>query len=268
MTLGLAIGAATAAGLLTKLSMLTVVPGIFAAVAVLLVREARRPGADRRGVLLAGVAVLAAALVPHYGWRFISDALFAWPAAAGVLATDARGGFSLIEAIEYTWQFYLPRLPFMEDQFKGYPQYALWETYFKGFVGRFGWFQFNFPTWANQIALLVVALVSAASIATLSRFRAVVRSRRFEIVAYVLIALSVGLLVAAAGYRYRQNTGTNFEQTRYVFPLLPLYGAWLALSIRAFGRRWEAALAALLVLLIAGHNLLAQLLSLDRYYLT
>ena len=37
------------------------------------------------------------------------------------------------EQLCYTWQLYLPRLPFMNDQFAYFP---LWQTFFKGTIGR------------------------------------------------------------------------------------------------------------------------------------
>ena len=45
------------------------------------------------------------------------------------------------------WQFYLPRLPFMEEEVPGYPVVDVW---LEGFVGRFGLLEFGLPGWAAK----------------------------------------------------------------------------------------------------------------------
>jgi hypothetical protein len=82
----------------------------------------------------------------------------------------------------------------------------------------------------------------------------------------VTLAASVVVVVAVAGYRFRASDHLNFEQTRYLFPLLPLYGALFALAARAGGRRYGPALGALFVVMFVGHNVFALLLTLQRYY--
>jgi len=264
---GLVLGLVIAAGLLTKLSVLTLVPGLVVAFALLVLAAPR--GRRRRPAFLGAAAALACAAVIPQVWATLSDALFGQPAAGGAAAaaTVTSNAGNVRELLTYIWQFYLPRLPFMTDQFTAYPQYPLWETYFHGFVGRFGWFEYGFPGWVNQIGLAVSACILAAAGASLIHCRAAVRRRWAELFAYTAIAASVALLVNVAGYRYRHDTGDNFEQTRYLFPLLPLYAALLALAARAVAVRYRAQAAALLILALAAHNVFAQFLSVYRYYL-
>ena len=51
-------------------------------------------------------------------------------------ASEPAAPITRTEQLSYTWQLYLPRLPFMQDQFAYYP---LWQTFFKGTIGVFGW---------------------------------------------------------------------------------------------------------------------------------
>lgn len=259
---GVVIGAAIAAGLLSKLTMLTLVPGLAVAVALLVYAA---PKEARRRAALGAVAAGATAFVGYEGWRIASDVLFEQPPVVGVL--NRSSDLTLREGFSYLWQFYLPKLPFMLDQFTSYPTYPVWEVYFQGFVGRFGWFQFGFPMWVNWLGLLLAAVIVAAAGAAVLRGSIPWRRRWPEALAYAAIAGSLLLLVNASGYRYLQDTGQNFEQTRYLFSLLPLYGLLLALAVRAVPRAWTAAVAGVLLVVLAGHGLFAQLLSLSRYYL-
>ena len=75
--------------------------------------------------------------------------------------------------------------------------------------------------------------------------------------------MSIGVL----GLRYRRNTGFEFEQARYLLPLLR------ALRAPAWRRRRSAPagaarapVGAVLVALAAVHGLFAQLLVISRFY--
>ncbi len=80
--------------------------------------------------------------------------------------------------------------------------------------------------------------------------------------------MAVGLLAAIgyAGIRYRESTGSIFEQARYLFPLLSLYALGIVLAARGVGRRWAPALGAGLVVLAMVHGLFAETLTISRYY--
>ncbi|MDP9020536.1 MAG: DUF2142 domain-containing protein, partial [Actinomycetota bacterium] len=145
---GVAIGAAAAAGVLTKTTMVGLLPG--AALGLLLLWW-RTTGAPRRAAARGALAAGATFAVAAAAW-FVTDVLvFDRPltAAAGGMASAAVGEATTLRGqLSYLWQFFLPRLPFMEDAFPGYPDYPLWDVYIQGFVGRFGSFQFGFPLWA------------------------------------------------------------------------------------------------------------------------
>ena len=58
----------------------------------------------------------------------------------------------------------------------------------------------------------------------------------------------------------------QFEQARYMLPLLCLYAAIAALAARFGGRRWGPAIGATLVMLAIGHDLFAQMITVSRFY--
>ncbi len=58
----------------------------------------------------------------------------------------------------------------------------------------------------------------------------------------------------------------QFEQARYLLPLIGLYGAIAALAVRFGGRRWGPVIGAVLVLLAIGHDISAQVITIARYY--
>ena len=114
--------------------------------------------------------------------------------------------------------------------------------------------------------MAVWVIVGAAAGVHLWQRRDALRSRAGELLVYVLMALGLAAAIAVAGYRYRvDNGGAQFEQARYLLPLLSLYAAVVALAVRA-ARRWAPVAAVVLLVAACGHSLFAQLLTLERYY--
>ena len=167
------------------------------------------------------------------------------------------------EQFSYTWQLYLPRLPFMNDQFADYP---LLQTFFKGTIGRFGWLDTTFPAWVYRFATLIVAPLVLLALVALWRRRGVLRMRWAELLAYAVIVLALLGSIGVQGLQYRADTGFTFEQARYLLPLVPLYAVALALAARGAGARFERPVAAVIVSLAMAHGLFAQLLVISRFY--
>ena len=264
--LGAGIGFALATGVLAKLNFSAVLPGAVLAILLLVWRAgAGRPAAVR------GAAVSLAALAVA-GLLFVGMNKLVWdrPASGRVVvavapvSTDAPADpITPREQLSYTWQLYLPPLPLMNDQFDYYP---LWQTFFKGTVGLFGWLDTSFPPWVYNVALVVsLALLVLLGAALWSR-RAQLRRRWAELLSYAAIAGGVLVSIGLLGISYRQSTGNIFEQARYLLPLLPLYAAGVALAARGIGRRLERQLGALIVVVVLAHGLFAQLLVISRYY--
>jgi len=259
------IGGAVAVGLLTKTSTVGLLPGVaFGLVALLW----RAPAPSRRRALAAGGVAVAAAAVPWGAWILYSRlALGTGPAPAGGLASGSVGAGpeNLREQVNYIWQALLPRLPFMTDQLPWYPP---WEVYFKGFIGRFGWFEYGFDDWWYRAAAGLFLGIAGLAARALPGARRVVRGRLAEVATYALMTGSLLLAIEFVAYRYHEvvNTAAFFEQARYLFPLLPLYGALIALAVKGAGPRWGPAVGGFLVVLAMGHSLFSQLLTISRFY--
>jgi 4-amino-4-deoxy-L-arabinose transferase-like glycosyltransferase len=266
-----AIGAALAIGVLAKLTFLALVPG--AALALLVLAWRARPAgwgnAARMLAVGVGVAAAPAAL-------YVLLNLTVWSrgtALAGGLSSVASGpgplahgvGVTWHEIVDYAWQLFLPKLPFMNHiYFPGY--YPLWQTWLDGSVGHFGWLDYTFPLWVySDFRWLVYGLAALGAIG-LYRVRAAMRPLLGLFACYA--AMAAGLLVVI-GYLSAQAGLTGqypFPQARYLFPLLAFYGLAIVLATKALPRRWAPVLGGLLVVLAMAHNLFAETLTISRYY--
>lgn len=254
------IGALVAAGMLTKLTFAGVVPGALLGVMVLL---ARMPRHELRRTLAAGVAAFAAPLVAYglitkVAW---DRAIFA-PAGTNSVNTGLTPTGT--GRISYLLQFYFPRLPFLEDMIPGkFPVYTIW---FKQLVGRFGWLDYSFAPMVTTVALAVWAALSVLIVRALALSRGALASRRAELATYVTMTAGLLVVIAFPAYDYLVSTTFTFEQIRYLFPLLALYGALVGLAVRGAGPRWGPAVAASAVSLAIVHTGAALLLTIGRYY--
>ncbi len=257
----LGIGLAAGLGTVSKVTIVGLLPGIAIGLLVLIVRQSRR-GAGRASAIAGGAATAIAAL-PVGAYLVLNRTSWARAAWTGnQLATTAPGqGHSVREFLSYLWQFYLPHMPWMRTHFG----YGLWDIWFKGFIGVFGWLDYRFPSWAYTFAAALWVPILAAVALALVRSRQALRRRAPELISYIVAMLGLLVLIAIAGYGPRKQ-GILFEQARYLLPLLALYGALIGLAARGVPRRWGPATAALLVVLAMAHGLLAQLLTVSRYY--
>jgi len=142
-----------------------------------------------------------------------------------------------------------------------------WQIYVQGFIGRFGFYEYEFPILV-EVAVAAV-LFAVAALGAWFVWRAVLRPRRAwgELSTYVLMVLGNFMLVTYLAYFYRHATGgLDFEQARYLFPLIPLYGLAVAAACRALGPRRGRILGGVLVVLAGAHAVGAVLLTLGRFY--
>lgn len=263
---GVVIGGALAVGILAKLSFVALVPGVVLAL-ILLVEKARGERAALRGAGLA-LAGLALPLVAYVALNTLLWDRGAFGGAAQTAVGNAVGSegadvINLREQLVYAWQLYLPRLPFMLDQFETFP---LWETWFKGWIGRYGWVDTSFDSWAYTLAGVVVAPLALLLGVGVVRERRTLSRRWRELLTYATVTLGLMLAIAFSGIRFREDSGSAFEQARYLLPLLPFYAAAVVIACRAAGKRLSRPVAAGVVVLALGHGLFSQMLVIARYY--
>jgi 4-amino-4-deoxy-L-arabinose transferase-like glycosyltransferase len=263
---GALIGAFLGLGVVAKLTLLGFVP----AVAVGLALALRRAWPADRAAALRGCAwAVGLAAVPIGTYLALNR--FVWNRGAipgGIGSVPAPAGaaakFGFTQELSHIWQLFLPPVG-MRHQFGYLP---LWQTWFKGFVGKFGWLDYGFPSYAYKIAVVVFAVLAVLALGELVRRRRTLAARWGEFLVYALATAGVCVEVGVQSYREMvQTAGTgHFEQPRYVLPMLCLYAAIVALAVRFGGRRWGPVLGSLVVVAALGHDLLAQAVTISRYY--
>jgi Predicted membrane protein (DUF2142) len=245
-------------GLLTKLNFLGLVPGALLGLALLVRRASPR---SRRIVLRAAgaaLALVAVALVAAFALGSLSGNASV-SIVSGSLSRDT-GAANLLGELSYTWQLFLPRLPGMTDYFPGVS--APLRLWFDGLVGRYGWSDTVFPSWVYGAALFPAGLVALLVLRALVDDRLALRRRAGELAVYATMALGLLTIVGFASYGH---DGT-FWEPRYLLPLLPLFGAAIALAARGAGRRYGPLAVVAIVVLVLAHDLFSQLLMVSRYY--
>jgi 4-amino-4-deoxy-L-arabinose transferase-like glycosyltransferase len=258
--MAIAIGVTSAIGLLTKLNFAGLVPGILLGVLILTARVARssRRYALRNCALAIGIGLIPALLL-------IVDNALRHHALLGPFASVLNlDKGSLLSQIDYIWQFYLPRIPGTVNDFPGLS--TLRQYWFDGYVGLYGWRDTVFPGWVANVALIPAAVLVALCARALFQARAIVKSRAVELAVYALVSVGVMFMVGAASYGAFPHIDGEYFEVRYLFPMLALLGAALALAARGAGRRWGPVVGTLIVVLFLAHDILSQMLVVGRYY--
>jgi hypothetical protein len=147
-----------------------------------------------------------------------------------------------------------------------FPTYEAREIWFEGFIGRFGWLDYALPGWIYDFGLVAGAgLLALIGRELISRVDAV-RRRFMELVTYVAIVVGLLGLLAWVGYDWRLGHAGQFEQARYILPLLGIYGGLIAIAARGAGSRWGPVAGVLIVSLALAQSVVAMLVTLTRYY--
>jgi len=215
-------------------------------------------GAVAMAVLLAVAPVLA-----YLAWARVSpDAQGLVPGGLSAAPIGAGRRFSFRQELTHIWQLFLPHL-WQKPQFAYLP---LWRTWFEGFFGRLGWLDYAFSNSVFGVMLAVALGTCSLALVVLVRGRAALRRHLAELGVYAVAVAGVCVVIGAVSYRVLIESGMQFEQARYLLPLLGFYALIVALASRLGGRRWGPVVGVVLVLLALGHDVFAQLLTIQRYY--
>jgi hypothetical protein len=260
--LAIALGAVSAIGFLTKLNFIGLAPGVVLGLIVLSLRARRTYGRTAFGYLALALAIAVSPVFlyllvnlasGHPGLGIVSGTFESWHTG------------SVFREISHIWQFYLPRLPGMANDFPGISTTR--QIWFDRGVGLYGWLDTSFPVWVDNVALVAAGLIALLYIRSLVVVRAVLRERLVELVVYLVMTIGLLVLIGASSYLNVANEGSGgWAHPRYLLPLLPLLAAVLALAARGAGRRWGPAVGALLVVLFLAHDIFSQLQVIARFY--
>jgi hypothetical protein len=261
------IGGAIVVGVLAKLTFIALLPGIALALALLVWRAWP---SDRRQALRSLAVAVAIVVIPALAYAILNTSVWhrggvtAGGVTGATTSTNAAGQVvNFRETLDYIWQLYLPRLPFMYREFSYYP---LLTTWLDGTVGAFGWVDYAFPQWVYSVSHWLFAGLGVLALVGIVRMRAAIRPWLGMVACFAVMAAGLLAAIGDAGIHYRATTGDVFEQTRYLFPLLAFYGLFMVLAARGAGRRWAPALGGALVVLAMAHGLFAETLTISRYY--
>ena len=243
-----------------KATSYALLPGALLAFALALWRTRDlRVGSLARLALPAGATLVA--LVG--GWVVLARAL-ARPASEQLTNVATASGLDVRELGSYLWQFYLPRLPFMQDFFSSVPTMPIYHTVLKGSWARFGWLEVVFP----QPVYLVLSAVSVAVIgaAVTALWRARARLDRGMLAFFVLVLLTLLAGLHWQEYRLLLAGAGAFMQGRYLFPLIGLAGLVAAAALLALPQRWRGRAVAVLLSGLFGLQLFSLGAVLERFY--
>lgn len=261
--LAIVIGVLTAIGFLTKVNFIGLAPGVIVGLVILTRRAARTSGRTAYRSLALALAIAASPVYVYIVINVLSNRSGLGIASSAIHLTSGHG--SVLDEISYIWQFFLPRLPGMTNDFPGiFPLRQIW---FDRFIGLYGWMDTPFPVWVYNVALIPTALLIILGIRELIKGATALRRRLVELAIYALMCVGVLALVGADSYLEFPPEAGNYGEARYLLPLLPLLGAALVLSARGAGRRWGPAVGTLIVVLFLAHDVFSQLQVIGRFYI-
>ena len=232
------------AGALTQPRSVTL--AIPSALAILLALGRER-GWRRVTPLRAGIATTAAFLLVTFAW-----------------AAMGKGGIR--EFGSYLWQFYLPKLGFMNVTI-GPPAYDVHLGFVSRLFGTLAQLEVVLPHNIDQIAWWTVRLGLAALVVALVVRRDAVRAN--AALAVVLTTALVTLLLALHLIAYRSmlgNPGDPIITARYLLPVVGLFGIAVALVATALPRALQAVYSGLVVAVGVALQFISLGLLLERFY--
>jgi hypothetical protein len=205
----------------------------------------------------AGLAGFIAVVLVWLGIAAIADR------HATTVSTANTRPFVLGDFVSYVWHFYLPSLPGTTDKWFGdqNPVYSVW---MHSFFATFGATDTQFV--ARVYKVLTGICIGAAVLLGVAAWRERPAVRRalptIGMAAFVTLTLLVFLHVTF----YLFYAGYPGEQGRYLLPLLPIFGAAVAASTLALGRRRAPLLAGFYVTALGFFTVFSYGLVLTRYY--
>lgn len=227
----------------------------------------RDPRPPRDGLRDLGAAALLATVI-------IAAIYIAFGASSstGSSLVTGRGvmPFSFTGLLSYVWQWFLPPLHFMfvwfgSDLFAHPPPVI--SILVPGFIANFNHLDTTYTfAFYRGLALLFIAI---GAVVAAGGYRARARISEWgPFAAFALVAVA-GLLafLIISAYLLAIKSNMPLVQGRYLLPLVPLAGFFVASAAATLGRRWGLVFAAALVTCVGLLNLFSYGLSLERFYL-
>lgn len=252
--LSVLIGVVLALGYLAKPSMAAFGPLVAGVLAWPLIRDR-----DRRRLLYPVAGVAGFALVGLI-WSGIAASS---GRTVSTVTTSTAQTFSVQDFASYIRHFYLPSLSGTPNRWFGtqVPLYSVWmHSFFAAFGSNDTLFHESVYRVIRDACAVVAVLIGIAA----WRERKAVRRALPVVLMSVVAAVSLIAFIHLTFYLY--YNGYPGEQGRYLLPLAPLFGAAIAASTLALGRRHAPLLATFYVTALGCFTLFSYGLVLTRYY--
>jgi hypothetical protein len=262
--LGLALGATIALLPAMKATGTALYPAALVGIAGMVWRRHRRDDVPGYAALAGGVAALLAIRAAVVSALEGPTAV----AAGGIGGAGVGGTIDRVVAdpttfLSYTWQMFLPRLPFMTDLHV--QKWPAFDVFIEEGWGAFGWLVVRFPQWV-YLVILAVSLAAAALCAyAVLRRRAQASGLGWEL-AVLVIAIAGVIGGVEAAYFTGAPRPIPAEQGRYVFTAAVPLAVIAVGAAMAFRDRVAPLVASGLAAAVIGLSCAAQLLTLTWYF--
>jgi hypothetical protein len=242
-------GRLVAAGLLAAVSVLTHGRGlaILGALVALLVltylRHRPEPRLAVQGATMC-VGLVAAGAVALLAFKALSTGEGAY---AGEISGFGEQQFSVRQFISYVWQFYLPKLGFMQPTI-GVQDYGFREVFVESFFGEYASLEITLPpTAVDLLQMALIALLIALYTLAVTR-RGTIHQWWDTAALLVITGASMILLVHLVSYRNLLGTPNDPLYTgRYLLPLVSIFVVGVIAVVAALPRRLVPVAAGLIV---------------------
>jgi 4-amino-4-deoxy-L-arabinose transferase-like glycosyltransferase len=229
-----AAGATVAASLATHGRGVAIVPALLVLLAIAYVRW--RPPL-RQTLLVAAVGVVLAVAGLALAGVFTTGISGEDAAYGGVLGWVDDPRFNGRQFLSYVWQFYLPKLGFMQPSI-GVPGYGFHDVYIRSFYSDLGWLEIQYPPNAVE-AMHVATMLLLLGLIAVAVTRIDTLKRRWPTITFlVFTGLSMLAVLHLSSYTAMLSNPADPVLTgRYLFPLLSLLAIGVTVVVTALPRR-------------------------------
>ena len=233
----IAAAAAAAASALTHGRGLAILPALVLLLGIAYVRW-RPPLRHTLAVVGVGIAVAIAGL--GVAGVFSSGLSGENAAYGGILGWLDNPRFNLRQFLSYLWQFYLPKLEFMQPSI-GVPGYGFREVYIQTFYSDLASLEVKYPRFViDLLQVATIGLLFALYTVAVTRLGAL--KRNWPTIAFLLLTgLSLVVVLHVSSYTTMLiNPGDPVLTGRYLLPLLSLLAIGITVVVTALPSRLAA----------------------------
>jgi 4-amino-4-deoxy-L-arabinose transferase-like glycosyltransferase len=230
-------GTAAAGSVLTHGRGLAIIGALLVLLGIAYLRWRPAPWRALRGAALSlGIAGLGLAVVAV----FTSGVSGGGAIYGGEIGRIGEKAFNIRELLSYVWQFYLPKLQFMQPTI-GLQNYGFREVYVQSFYGDFASLEVEFPSFVTDLlGIATVLLLFALYTVAVTRLDAV--KRHWPTIAFLLLTgLSLLALLHVTAYNSMlTNPADPLFTGRYLLPLVSILAIGVTVVVMALPPRLGA----------------------------